>query len=143
MRMFDRKTPDIHVIADCDNNVDDEASINAKPKANAQENKRNLVNIVAQSSRPPEISGILAEQWPQVVLQDGPDRINNPVNKREDENVTEREARLGEMGGYHLAYAIRVYQAHVENEGHQVVVQDDRLEVKVNGDQEPCAKEWQ
>ena len=41
---------------------------------------------------------------------------------------------LGQMGHDHSADRVCVDQAGVEDEGDQVVVQDDRLEVEVHGD---------
>ena len=46
-------------------------------------------------------------------------------------------------GGDHLADAVRVDQADIEHEGHQVEVENVRLQSQVRGDQGPADEERQ
>ena len=45
------------------------------------------------------------------------------------------------MGDDDLADGVGVDEADVEDEGDEVVVQDDGLEVEVGGDKDPCHEE--
>lgn len=59
VRVLDGKTPDVQIIAYCPDNVDNEASMHAHSESQAHENERDLVNIVAQGTRPAEANTLL------------------------------------------------------------------------------------
>lgn len=52
MGVLDGKAPDVEIIADCDNNINDEAAINTDSSSKHHEHKGDLVNTIAKSAGP-------------------------------------------------------------------------------------------
>lgn len=100
-----------------------EAPINPDTQPQTQKDKRDLIDPTPQGTRPR--------------TDRGTQRIEKPVDERDDEDVAVGKMVLDEMGGDHLADAVGVDEADVEDEGHEVLVQDNRLQVEVGGDEEP------
>ena len=159
--MFDSQAPDIEIIADGRNHIDlclaphqppdtvakfshiyasdveegekkqnhkedqthDEAPVNPDPQPQTQKHKRNLINAVPQRARPR--------------TDRRTDRVEQPVRERDDERVAIGKVVFDEVCGDHLPDAVGVNEADVKDEGDEVVVEDDGLEVEVQGDEDP------
>lgn len=60
--MFDSQAPDIEIIANADNNIHDETSIHTHSQAQAREYESDLVDAIAQHTRPAETDVIFQER---------------------------------------------------------------------------------
>lgn len=72
-RVLDGQTPNIEIIAYRDNDIDDEASIDAESQAHAHEHERDLIDAIAKRARPAES---------QVALQEGTQAIGDAPDER-------------------------------------------------------------
>jgi len=132
--MLDGQTPDIEVIADGNNDIDDKRAVNTDREAQAQEHKRDVVfpTVRAQSARPAD-TDVLSQ------LRTG--GVEDGVQKRQDEDVVHRKRGLGQVRGDHLADGVGVDKADVEDKGHEVCVQDCRVEAQIRDDKRPGPEE--
>lgn len=136
VRVLDRKTIDIQVIADGHDDVDHERAVDADGHAEHAEHEGDLVDVRPQSAGP---AGSPAD----VLLQDGAETIDHTVRERQREHVPVGEVELDEMRGDDLADAVGVDEAGEDGEGHDVLGADQRLQVEVAGDEDPGAEEGQ
>lgn len=113
IRIFDSQTPNIQIIANRPNNVNNKAAVDSDRQSQTHEHERNLIYIIAQRARPPE---------PDTFLQPWAERVSDAVDERVDEDVAAGEARFGEVRDDDSADGVGVYQAGVEDEGDEVVV---------------------
>jgi len=134
VRILNSQAPNIQIITDGPDDVNNEASVHTNRKTKAHEDERNLIDIVAQSTRPANAD---------VSLQEWTERVCDAVNKRIDEDVAARETGLGEMRDDHAAYGIGVDETCVENEWHEMMAEDHWLEVQVDWNENPRGGEGQ
>lgn len=80
--MLDRQTPNIQVITNRRDDVDDKTSVNAHAHAQTQEQKRHVVPA-RQRARPTQS---------ERVLQKRAKAVEDAVDQRQDENVVVRKA---------------------------------------------------
>lgn len=133
--MLDGQAPDIEVVADGVDDVDDEAAVDADGEAQRAENERNLIDVGAERRRPPD--------HPQLLQKVRAHAVGYPERKRQRQHVVEGESRLRQVRHDDLAYAVCVDEADEEHEWHEMVVEDHRLQVEVGRDECPCGEEGQ
>jgi hypothetical protein len=132
VRVLDRETPNVQIITDSPDDIHDETSMYTYCQSQAHEDKSDLVDIGAQGTWP-SYANMLLKPWTK--------GVHDAVNERVDENITPREAGFCEMRDDHATNRVRIDEASVEDERHQVVIEDNRLQVEVRRDQNPsCAK---
>lgn len=68
IRVLDGQAPDIKIIADGDNDINNEAAIHTSSRSEHHEHEGNLVNTVTKSTRPAD---------PKMLLEDGPQRVDD------------------------------------------------------------------
>lgn len=129
--MLDRQTPNIQIIADRPDDVNNEATMHTNRQAQAHEHKGDLVDVVAQSARPAKAD---------VALQEGSEGVGHAVDERVDEDVAAREAGLGKVGDNHAADGVGVDETRVEDEWDQMLAEDHGLEEEVHGDEGPWSE---
>jgi hypothetical protein len=130
--VLDGQAPDVKVIADGDNDIDDEASVHTDSGSEHHEHEGDLVDIATKSAGPAE-SEVLLEIWA--------DAVNDTEGERDAEDVGVGKSEVDEMGGDHLAYAVGVDNTGKEREGDEMVVEDSGLEPEVGDDEGPDAEE--
>ena len=126
--MLDGQTPNVKVVTDGDNDINDKAAVHTNCKAQAGEHEGNLVLSITQSTRPAE---------PDVLLQERTQTVNDTEEQRQDQNVSHGEGRLGQMSSDHLADRVGVDETDVEDERHKVLAQNDRLKEEIGGNDGP------
>lgn len=134
--MLDCQAPDVKVVADGDDDIDDEASIDADCGTEHAEHEGDLVDTVAEG-RGPTYAGNGA-----ILQEDGANRINDTKGEWDHDDVPVREIELHEVSGNHLANAVGVDNAGEENEGHEMVVKNVGLQRKVEHHESPGNEEW-
>lgn len=100
----------------------------ADGKAQAQKHKRDLIDAISKCARPSVADAFLEE---------GAERVRDAVDERVDENVAAWEAGFGQVRDDHAADGEGVDESGVEDEGHEMLVQNLRLQVEVGGDHNP------
>ena len=132
VRVLDGQAPDVEVVADGDNDVDDEAAVHANRNAQQEKHVGDLVDTVTQDARPAE-AGVLFEE--------GAQGVDDAEDERQAKHVEEGEGQLGEVGGDHAADAISIDDTGKEHEGNQVVVKNVGLQEEVRANHGPDAEE--
>ena len=130
--MLDGQTPNVKVVADSDNDINDKAAVHTDSKTQAGEHEGNLVLSITQSTRPAETD---------VLLQERPQTVNDTEEQRQDQHVRHGEGRLGQMSSDHLADRVGVDKTDIEDERHKVLAQNDRLKEEVGGNDGPGKEE--
>lgn len=135
VRVLDGQAPNVEVVADGDNDVNDEAAVDANRHAEHAEHEGDLVHAVAERRGPPDAGD------GAVLEEDGAERVDDAERERDHEHVPVGEVELDEVGRDHLADAVGVDEAAEEGEGHQVAVQDVGLQREVRHDEAPGDEE--
>lgn len=130
--VLDGQAPDVEVIADADNDIDDEAAVHTQRGAEHEEEVGNLVLAVAKG-RGPANTNVLGE--------DRTHRVRDTNHQQGAENVVVRERLLEEVGGNHAADRVGVDETDKDGERDEVVVEDERLKLEVGDDEEPDGKD--
>ena len=76
-------------------------------------------------------------------LQERSQAVESSICKGQNENVLIRELKLDEMGGDHLTHRVGVDEASEEDERHEVIVENFRIEVEIEWNESPGHKEWE
>lgn len=97
--VLDGQAPNVEVIADGDNDIDDEASVNTDSGSEHHEHESDLVDIATEGAGPAES---------EVLLEIGTDSIDDAKSERNAEDVGVRESQVDEMGGDHLSDTVGV-----------------------------------
>ena len=130
--MLDSQAPDVQVVADADNDVNNKASVDTKCQTKAGEHEGNLVDAITQSAGPSETDAC---------LENGTQSVDDAEEQRECEHVLVRELRLCQVCGDHLADGVGVHETNQQDEGNEVLVQDLRVKGEVSNDESPGAEE--
>ena len=77
-----------------------------------------------------------------VLEEEGTKRVKDAKQNGQRENVVIGETRLGHVSGDDLANRVCVDQPTEEDEGDQVLGDNDRIEVEVDGDKRPVDEKW-
>lgn len=136
IRVLDGEAPDVEVVADGDDDVDDEGAVDAGRGAEHAEDEGDLVHVGAEGARP-------ARGPPEGRLQDGAQRVGDPPRERQREDVPVGKRQLDEVRRDHLPHAVRVDEPREQREGHEVLRADQRLQVQVRHHEHPRAEEGQ
>ena len=122
--ILDSQAPNIQIITNGRDDIVDETSINPNPQSYSQKHKADLIDSTAQRARP---------------QSDGrTDAVDDGQCEWEREDVVHGEFWVfDQVGCYDGADRVGVYEADVECKGDQMVEKNDRLEVEVDGDEEP------
>lgn len=135
MRVLDRQAPDVEVITDSNNDVDDKGPIHTNRHTKHEEHVRHLVHIVAQRAGPSE------PRASELKLQPRAQRVEDTVGQRQHQDVGVGELQLHEVRRNHLPDRVGVDNAAEHGEGDQMVVQDVGLQQQVGDDQGPGDEE--
>ena len=107
--MLDGQTPDVKVIANGNNDINDKAAVNTNRKSQAREHEGNLVLSITQSTWPTEAS---------VLVQERTQTVDDAKDQRQDQDIGHGEGRLGQMSGDHLADRVSVDKTDVKDKRH-------------------------
>lgn len=132
MGILYRQAPDVKVIADSPDDIDNKASVNSHSQTQTHEDEGHLVNVVTQGAGPTN-SDMRLQPWTQ--------RVKDTVDERVDQHIATRKAGLDEMGGDDTADRVRVDKTGVEDKGYEMLMQYQRLEEEVRRDESPCCSE--
>lgn len=132
VRVFDGQTPDVEVITNRDDHVGDETAVNTNSKTEAHEYKGDLVCAVSQCRWPAQ-SKVLFQHWSKAV--------NDAEEEGRDEDVGPGELGFRQVSCDHFTDRVCVDEASIEDEGDEMLVEDDGLEVQVGGDEDPGREE--
>lgn len=132
-RVLDGQAPDVEIITNGDNNVNNEASVDTDTHAEHQEHESHLVDITTQSTGP-TVTSLLQEDRAQ--------RVDDAKNKRKAKNIPEGESEVDQVSGNNSTDAVGIDEASKERKGDEMVGADARLEGKISGDHGPDAEEW-
>lgn len=132
VRVLDGQAPDVEVVADGDDDVNNEATVDAQRGAEHEEDKGHLVDVITERAGPAEAD---------VLDQVRAERVDDAERERQTENVPVGEGQLHKVGGDHLADAVGVDEAGEQGKGYEVVVQDVGLQVQIGNDEGPDAEE--
>lgn len=132
--VLDCKAPDVEVITDGDDDVDDKAAIDTDGHAQHAEHEGHLVDIITQSTGP-------AGSPANVSLKQRADRVNNTPGKWNGEHVPVRERQLDEMRSDHLTNRVGIDKTSKDDKRHQVLGADHGLQPEVGHDEGPSTKE--
>lgn len=94
--------------------------MNPHRQPKAHEHKRDLIHVIPEGAGPAKADALLKPRT---------QRVGDAVDERVHEHVAAGEARLCEVRDDHAADGEGVYEAGVEDEGDEVVVQDLGLQV--------------
>jgi hypothetical protein len=130
--MLDCQAPDVQVIADAHDHINDKAAVHTDRQTKAGEHEGNLVHAISQSARPSEANAS---------LQDRSQSVDDAKEQREREHVLVRELGLGQMRGDHLADGVSVHESDEQDKGHEVLVQDLRVKGEVSDNESPGTEE--
>ncbi len=133
--MLDRQAPDIQVIADRDDDINDEAAVYTNRQAEHAEHVGDLVHAVAEGAGLPEPAHLRS------FLQHRAKRVEDAEGHRDSEHVVVGEVELDEVRRDHLPHRVRVHDAGEDDERDQVVLQDVRLQPEVCYDEDPGEEE--
>ena len=126
--MFYCQAPDVQVITDRGDDIVNEATVYSKSEPTAEKDEGDLVDIISKSAGPQSKFRTQA--------------VDHCKCKRSDKNVLIREFVFDQMSGDHLANRVGIYEASVEDEWEEVVTQDDWLQGKIGGNQDPGDGDW-
>lgn len=132
--MFDRQAPDIEVVADCHDNVDDKRPVHTDCEAQTRKDKRDLVDVVAQAAWPPNAN---------VCLQDRAQAVQNAKRQWQNQYVVHWKSSFGQVCSDHLPNAVGIDEANVPDKGNKVVAENHWLQVEICRDQYPGGEEWE
>ena len=132
--MLDGETPNIQVVTDGNDNINNEATVDADGHAKHAEHKGDLVHAVAEGTGPTRSPS-------NVLLEDGTDRVDDAKSQRDHEHVPVREAELDQVSRDHLADAVGVDKSAEDDEGNQMLGANHGLEIQVGHDQDPGSEE--
>lgn len=132
LRVLDRQTVDVQVIADAHNHINDKAAVHTNGKTEDRKHESNLVNAVAKSTRPSETDAC---------LQHRTESVDDAKEQRKRDDVLVRELGLGQVRSDHLAYGVSVHESDEEDEGNEVLVEDLWVEEEVGDDESPGSEE--
>lgn len=132
MVVLDGQAPDVEVVANGNNDVDNEATIDTKGGAKHEHDICHLVGAVTQGTRPPETN---------VLPQNGTHGIGDTNHKQGTKHVVVREWLLEQMRRDHAADRVGVDEADENGEGNEVVVEDKGLQLQVGEHEEPDSKD--
>lgn len=130
--VLDSQAPNVEVVADGDDDVNDKAAVNADSGTEHHEHEGHLVDVITEGAGP-AIS--------EVALEDGAHGVNDAKGNGQAEDVPVREAQVDKVGGNHLADAVGVDEAGEERKGDKMALADLGLKVEVGDDQSPDAEE--
>lgn len=130
--VLDGQAPNVKVIANGDNDVDDKAAIDTKGGTKHEEHIGNLVRVAAEGAGPAKANH---------VGQNRPHRVKDAKGQESAENVVKGEWLLQQVGGNHLTDAVGVDEADKEGKRHEVVVKNLGVLLEVGDDEEPDGKE--
>jgi hypothetical protein len=130
--VLDSQAPNVQVVADADNHIHHKAAIDTDRQSQAREHERNLVDAVAQSAGPAEADAS---------LEDRTQRVDDAEQERQDEDVLVGELGFRQVRGDHLPDGVGVDEADEEDKGHEVGVQDLRVQGQVGDDEGPGAEQ--
>ena len=88
VRVLDGQAPDIQIVTDADDDVDDEARVHAEREPQTREHEGDLVDAVAERAGPADT---------EAGLQHRPQGVEHAVDERQDEDVLVREGGFGEV----------------------------------------------
>lgn len=126
--MLDSQAPNVEVVTNSDNDVNNKAAIHSNGKTKAEEHEADLINTIAEYAWPAEPHGLLQERS---------DTVDDGKEERSGDDVLVREARLREVSGDHLADGIGVYDSDEEDEWDEMLRADRGSEVEVGRDEDP------
>jgi len=84
--VLDGQAPDIEVVADGVDDVDDEAAVDADGEAERAEDEGDLVDVIAEGGRPADDA--------QLAQQQRAHAVSHAEHQRQRQHVVEREPRL-------------------------------------------------
>lgn len=132
VRVLDGQAPDVEIVANSDDDIDYKAAVDADGHAQHGEHEGDLVDVVAEGTRPTKAKAL---------LQDWAERVAHAEADRDTENVPVGKVHLDQVSRDHLADAVGVDESSKDDEGDKVVVEDSGLEVKVHEDEGPDGEE--
>lgn len=128
VRVLDGQAPDVKVVTDGDNDINDEAAVNTDGGTKHHKHEGDLVDTVTKSARPPK---------GKVPLQDGANGVGNPKDEEQAQDVPVGEAQVDEVSGDDLTNAVGVDEAGEEGKGDEMALADLGLQVEVGNDHGP------
>lgn len=128
IRILDRQAPDIEVIANRPDDIDDKAAMHTNGKTQTHEHERNLINVITKRAGPADAN---------MFLQQRTERVDDTVDERVHEHVATRESGLCQVRDDHTADGEGVDETGVEAEWDEMLAQDHGLEVEVRGNENP------
>ena len=135
--MLDRQAPDVEVVADCQDDIYDERTVNADAETEAKEHESHLVDVVTESRWPADHAA------GNVLEQVGADTVDDAKHHRQNEDVAVGEGRLCQMRDNDLSDGVGVDETDVEDKGDEMVLENGWLQIEVDWYYHPSAKEWQ
>lgn len=125
--MLNRQAPNIQILTNIHDNIYNKARVDSERQSYAQEHVRNHILAVAQRALP--ALDVLRAQ-----------RISNPVQDREEEDVDVRIRGLGEVRGDNETDLVGGGETDEEKERDEMR-EEDWAEVEPGGDEDPGAEE--
>jgi hypothetical protein len=132
VRVLDGQTPDVKVVANGNDDINDKAAVDTNGETQAREHEGDLVLSVTQGARPAE-SDMLGKEWAQTV--------NDAEEQRQDQHVGHGETRLGQMSSDHLTDRVGIDEANIKDKRHKVLAQNDGLKEEVGRNDSPGEEE--
>jgi hypothetical protein len=132
VRVLDGQTPDIKVVANGNDDINDKAAVDTNGKTEAREHEGDLVLSITQSARPAK-ADMLGKERAQAV--------NDTEEQRQDQHVGHGETRFGQVSSDHLADRIGIDEANIKDKRHKVLAQDDGLKEEIGRNDSPGEEE--